>query len=163
MYLRTHKARVAGGKEVEYLYLAHNVRDRETKKSVPKILHAFGRSDDLDREELVRLCRSVARVCGLEVRDPLKEGRKATSDRVLPEGVTQVETWPLGPVWVMEALWERFGIAEELRRIERETKCTVPYERALFAMTANSLCEPATQLGCGMSGSRRCTCRRARG
>lgn len=42
-----------------------------------------------------------------------------------------METWPLGPVLVMEALWERFGIAGELRRIERESKCTVPYERAL--------------------------------
>lgn len=145
--MRTHKARVAGGKEVEYLYLAHNVRDPVTKKSVPKILHAFGRSDALDREELTRLCRCIARVCGLEVRDPLKEGRKAASDRALPEGVSQVETRPLGPVWVIEALWERFGIGEELRRIERESKCKVPYERALFAMTANRLCDPASKLG----------------
>jgi transposase len=147
MYLRTHRARVAGGQEVEYLYLAHNVRDAATKKSVPKIVHAFGRSDELDREELARLCRSIARVCGLEVRDPMKEGCKAVSGRALPEGVTQVETRPLGPVWAIEALWERFGIGEELRRIERETKCKVPYERALFAMTANRLCEPASKLG----------------
>jgi len=145
--LRTHKARVAGGKEVEYLYLAHNVRDEATKKSVPKIVHAFGRADEVNREVLVRLCRSIARVCGLEVHDPMGEGIRAAAGRALPEGVTQVETWPLGPVLVMEALWERFGIAEELRRIERESKCTVPYERALFAMTANRLSEPTSKPG----------------
>jgi len=145
--LRTHKARVAGGKEVEYLYLAHNVRDEVTKKSVPKIVHSFGRADQVDREALKRLCRSIARVCGLEVRDPMAEGRKAAVGRALPDGVTQVETRPLGPVWVIEALWERFGIGEELRRIERESKCTVRYERALFAMTANRLSEPTSKLG----------------
>ena len=145
--MRTHKAKVAGGKEVEYLYLAHNVRDETTKKSVPKIVHAFGRSDEVDRDALVRLCRSIARVCGLEVTDPMGEGRRAAAGRALPEGVTQVQTWPLGPVWVLQALWERFGIGEELRRIERESKCTVPYERALFAMTANRLCEPTSKLG----------------
>ena len=145
--MRTHKARVAGGKEVEYLYLAHNVRDEVTKKSVPKIVHSFGRADQVDREALKRLCRSIARVCGLEVRDPMAEGRKAAVGRALPDGVTQVETRPLGPVWVIEALWERFGIGEELRRIERESKCTVRYERALFAMTANRLSEPTSKLG----------------
>lgn len=98
MYLRTHKARSAGGKEVEYYYLAHNVRDPSTKRSTPKIIHSFGRADELDRDELTRLCRSIARVCGLEVYDPLKAGRKASANRALPEGVTQVETWPLGMV-----------------------------------------------------------------
>ena len=77
----------------------------------------------------------------------MAEGRKAAAGRALPDGVTQVETRPLGPVWVIEALWERFGIGEELRRTERESKCTVRYERALFAMTANRLSEPTSKLG----------------
>lgn len=75
MHLRTHKARSAGGKEVEHYYLAHNVRDPFTKRSTPKIIHSFGRADELDLDELTRLCRSIARVCGLEMYDPLKEGR----------------------------------------------------------------------------------------
>jgi len=147
MYLRTHKARVADGKEVEYLYLAHNVRDEATKKSVPKIVHSFGRADEVDREALARLCRSIARVCGLEVYDPRQEGARRGAENALPPGVTQVETWPLGVVWAAEALWERFGIGEELRRVAKEAKCTVPYERALLAMTLNRLCDPKSKLG----------------
>lgn len=55
---------------VEYHQLAHNVRHAETGQPVAEIIHNFGRADELDREDLVRLCRSIARVCGLEVRDP---------------------------------------------------------------------------------------------
>ena len=35
-----------------------------------RFLHNFGRTDQLDREQLVRLCRSIARVCNLIVVDP---------------------------------------------------------------------------------------------
>jgi hypothetical protein len=37
---------------------------------VANIIHNFGRTDQLDRQQLVRLCQSIARVCGLTVIDP---------------------------------------------------------------------------------------------
>jgi hypothetical protein len=58
-----------------------------------------------------------------------------------------VQTRALGCVQAIEALWERLGIGPVLRKIAKEEGCTVPYERALLAMTANRLCEPASKLG----------------
>ena len=70
MYLRTTKRKNKDGSVVEYFQLAHNKRHPVTRKPVAKIIHNFGRTDQLDREQLVRLCRSIARVCDLSVVDP---------------------------------------------------------------------------------------------
>lgn len=86
MYLRTTKRKNKDGSVVTYYHLAHNVRHPETKQSTPRIIHNFGRADELDRQQLVRLCRSIARVCELKVTDPLqtvkspqRNGRKLVS------------------------------------------------------------------------------------
>ncbi len=71
MYLRTTKRKNKDGSVVEYYQLARNVRHAETGSPVAEIIYNFGRADDLDRDVLVRLCRSIARVCGVEVHDPL--------------------------------------------------------------------------------------------
>jgi hypothetical protein len=73
MYLRTTKRQNKDGSSVEYYQLAHNERHPETGKPVAKIIHNFGRADQLDRQQLVRLCQSIARVCGLIVNDPFDE------------------------------------------------------------------------------------------
>ena len=59
------------GSTVAYYQLAHNERHPVTRKPVAKIIHNFGRVDQVDREQLVRLCRSISRVCGLTVIDPM--------------------------------------------------------------------------------------------
>jgi hypothetical protein len=46
------------------------VRHPDSGQTVAQVIHTFGRKDELDREALVRLCRSIARVCGLKVEDP---------------------------------------------------------------------------------------------
>ena len=58
-----------------YYQLAHNERDPETKKPIAKVIHNFGRADQLDRDTLVRLCCSIACVCKLTVSDPRGRGR----------------------------------------------------------------------------------------
>lgn len=60
--LKKKVALVTGGSAVVYYQLAHNERDPITRKPVAKIIHNFGRADKLDRDDLVRLCRSIARV-----------------------------------------------------------------------------------------------------
>lgn len=70
MYLRSTKRKNKDGSVVEYYQLAHNERHPDTRKPVAKIIHNFGRADQLDRQQLVRLCQSIARVCGLTVIDP---------------------------------------------------------------------------------------------
>jgi hypothetical protein len=61
MYLRETKRRRKDGSEVRYLQLAHNVRHPETGQSTAKIIHNFGRADQVDRDGLARLVRSILR------------------------------------------------------------------------------------------------------
>jgi hypothetical protein len=95
----------------------------------------------------VRLCRSIGRVCGLEVGDGGGEGVSETpreaETAALVEGVVLVGSRRLGLVWVVEALWERLAIGPTLRRVLGEGAL----ERALLAMTANRLCDPQSKLG----------------
>lgn len=150
MYLRTTRRKNQDGSVVEYYQLAHNVRHAETGRPVAEIIHNFGRADELNRDDLVRLCKSIARVCGLEVRDPLASP-EATSTRAgesgLPEELKLIRTLALGVPFAAEALWERLGIGPALRKVIQEAGCGLHYEKALLAMTANRLCEPESKLG----------------
>ena len=149
MYLRTTKRKNKDGSIVEYYQLAHNERHPVTRKPVAKIIHNFGRTDSLDREQLVRLCRSIARVCGLTVLDPLgPKGNQALSvETGLPENLKIKNTVSLGCVLVIEELWERLGLKRTFSDIAKRKRLKVPYERALLAMTANRLCDPESKLG----------------
>jgi transposase len=148
MYLRTTQRKNKDGSVVRYLHLAHNVRDPETGVSVPHNIHNFGRADELDRDVLVRLCGSIARACGMDVRDPGAGGDATPTDAAgLPDDLKLVKTLELGTVMVIEALWEKLGVGEALRAAAERSGCKVPYERALLAMTANRLCEPESKLG----------------
>ncbi len=145
MYLRTTKRTNKDGSIVEYFQLAHNVRDPKTRKPVAKIIHNFGRADQLDRAQLVRLCRSIARVCGLSVNDPLDgEPDLAAS---IGDDLKIRKTLSLGCPLVIEALWERLGLRKTLADIVKANRLRIDYERALLAMTANRLCEPESKLG----------------
>ena len=149
MYLRTTKRKNKDGSVVTYYHLAHNVRHPETNQPTPRIIHNFGRADQLDRQQLVRLCRSIARVCELKVTDPLQAVSPLPEEQVedWPETLELVQTLELGTLVVIQALWERLGIGKVLREIAQQSGCHVPYERALLAMTANRLCEPSSKLG----------------
>ena len=147
--LRTTRRKNKDGSIVEYYQLAHNQRHPDTRKPVARIIHSFGRADQLDRNQLVRLCNSIARVCGLKVLDPINDSEdKQPSDPLdSSDDVKLIRTVAFGCVLVIEALWERLGIGEELRDICKAKKVKVPYERALLAMVANRLCEPESKLG----------------
>jgi putative ubiquitin-RnfH superfamily antitoxin RatB of RatAB toxin-antitoxin module len=144
MYLRSTKRKNKDGSTVEYYQLAHNERHPQTRKPVAKIIHNFGRADQLDRQELVRLCNSIARVCGLIVTDPIDP---ATRSIGFGEGLKIQQTRALGCPLVIETLWERLGLRKTLKDIEQGAGVQVPYERALLAMVANRLCEPESKLG----------------
>jgi transposase len=149
MYLRTTQRKNKDGSVVQYYQLAHNERHPVTRKPVAKIIHSFGRADELDREQLVRLCNSIARVCGLHVIDPLADAEDINGDDPLnwPHELKLVRTRGLGTVFAIEALWERLEIGKTLRDIIKKHKLKVPYDKALLAMTSNRLCEPESKLG----------------
>ena len=145
MYLRTTRRKNKNGTVTEYYQLAHNERDPATNNTVAKIVHSFGRADQLDREALIRLCKSIARICDIKIIDPLAEG--TDRDGLLPRDVTISHTVELGTVLTIETLWERLEIGKILRQLMAKNKLTVPYDQALLAMVANRLCEPESKLG----------------
>ena len=149
MYLRSTKRKNKDGSVVEYYQLAHNERHPVTRKPVAKIIHSFGRADELDRDQLVRLCNSIARVCGLHVIDPIVDGESIKDNDPLswPRDLKLVRTRPLGIVLAIETLWERLGIGKTFRDVCKKRKLKVPYDKALLAMCANRLCEPKSKLG----------------
>ena len=149
MYLRTTKRKNKDGSVVEYFQLAHNERHPVSGKPVAKIIHNFGRTDKLDREQLVRLCRSIARVCNLTVIDPCShdQPRTSTAAPLLPGNLKIDRTVMLGTVLVIEALWEKIGLKKACADIAKADGAPVYYERALLAMTANRLCSPKSKLG----------------
>ena len=61
MYLRETKRRNADGSSVSYLALAQNERDPQTGVPRARIIHRFGRADQVDRDALARLVRSISR------------------------------------------------------------------------------------------------------
>jgi hypothetical protein len=110
MYIRTTTRRNKDGSLVKYYQLAHNVRHSQSKRPVAQIIHNFGRADRVDREELVRLAKSIARVCGLVVHDTLEQNTHVRDRASLGKDVKLIRTYELGTVVAVEAIWEKLGI-----------------------------------------------------
>ena len=149
MYLRTTRRKNKDGSVVEYFQLAHNERHPVTGKPVAKIIHNFGRTDQLNREQLVRLCRSIARVCQVTVIDPADDDEKTAqlAGSSLGQDLKIDKTVMLGTVLAVEALWDKIGLRKTFSDIAKVHKLPDGYERALLAMTANRLCAPESKLG----------------
>ena len=140
MYLRTTQRKNKDGSVTRYYQLAHNERHPVTGKATARIIHSFGRADRLDRDSLVRLCRSIARVCGVEVVDPLNDDSGG-----LPKDVKIIRTVDFGTINIVQNLWEQYGIGKIFREVTKEKQ--IQYEKALLAMVANRLCTPESKLG----------------
>jgi hypothetical protein len=48
---------------------------------ITHIIHNFGRADQVDKDSLVRLCKSIARVCGLKVLDISEQWKQEKSEQ----------------------------------------------------------------------------------
>ncbi|MGH9181477.1 MAG: IS1634 family transposase [Acidimicrobiales bacterium] len=141
MYLRTIQRRNKGGSVVRYVQLAHNVRHPETGSPVAEVIHSFGREDQLDREALGRLVRSIARYLG-----PEAELEAAATSAGGGEGLSFVSSKALGGVWALDGLWRRLGIPETLGRLLAGRRLDVRAERVIFALVANRALEPLSKL-----------------
>jgi Transposase DDE domain len=141
MYLRTTRRRNRDSSIVEYYQLAETHWDAAKRRPTARIIHNFGRADTLDRDVLLRLARSIARIGngGLDI-----------PAEVASPGETIELEWarPLGVVHVARALWEELGIGEVVRGLERPGPRHAPHELALFTMVANRLAEPLSKLAC---------------
>jgi hypothetical protein len=141
MYLRETKRRNGDGSSVSYLALAQNERDPVTGVPRAQIIHRFGRADQVDRDALARLVRSISRFL-----DP--------ADAVAATGsgeVSLLDSRTMGACWLADRLWERLGIGQAIiaagggRQLDASA-----VERTIFAMVANRLSvKPLSKLaGC---------------
>jgi transposase len=145
VYLRRSSRTNRDGTVTSYLALAHNYRDAVTGVSKPKILHSFGREDELDPQALERLMASIAR--HLDVAVP------TSADEPVGLALEPVDGRDLGGAWVLDQLWARLGIGREIRRLARKPAHTPGrkldvdlLERILFALVAGRALAPSSKL-----------------
>src|SRR4051812_47992893 len=109
MYLRITKRRNRDGSTVAYYALAENAWNAETKRSETRVIHSFGRADQLDRDALKRLVHSINRVLDAG------EAVAAAGPVVLPEiEIERVFEW--GVVLAARHFWDDLGIAAAIQR-----------------------------------------------
>jgi transposase len=145
VYLRRSSRTNRDGTVTSYLALAHNYRDAVTGVSKPKILHSFGREDELDPQALERLMASIAR--HLDITAP------TSADEPVGLALEPVDGRDLGGVWVLDRLWARLGIGREIRKLARKPAHTPGrkldvdlLERILFALVAGRALAPSSKL-----------------
>ena len=124
---------------MRYLQLTHNEWDPATKTSRPKVLHSFGREDQLDRDAIKRLVVSLTRL--LDPATALSGTQTAG-----PAGLAFTSSRPVGGTLVLDALWRRLGIDTVMTRLLAGRKRDPRTERVLFALVANRALEPGSKL-----------------
>src|SRR3954465_10691511 len=143
MYLRVTERRNRDGSTVAYYALAENLWNAKSKRSEARVVHSFGRADQLDRAALQRLVASIQRVIDADAADTLPTRGKTAIPEIEIDAV-----FDLGIVLVARRLWEQLGISEALRTRMDRADLTAPHEMALFAMAAQRLDDPGSKLGC---------------
>ena len=138
--MRTISRTNKDGSRVQYVQLAHNVRDRKNGNSKAEVLYNFGRRDQLDLEAIRRLIRSLSRF--LDPEDSLQAQVQAEND----SPVTYKQSWEAGGPLLLRGLWRRLRIDRVLKRALQERGFSSPVEDALFAMVANRALAPSSKL-----------------
>jgi len=137
MYLRETRRTNRDGSVVSYLQLAHNERHPETGSPVAKVIHSFGRAEQVDRAALARLVSSISRFLTRE---------QATAAAVGAE-VEIVDSRPLGGAWTLDRVWERLGVGAAIRRVAAGRRLDgEAVERVVFALVAQRALKPGSKL-----------------
>ena len=122
---------------VRYLQLAHNERHPDTGTPVAKVVHSFGRADQVDRAALARLVSSISRFL-----TPEEAAAAATGMEV-----EVVDARRLGGAWTLDRVWERLCIGAAVRRAAEGRRLDgQAVERVVFALVAQRALEPGSKL-----------------
>jgi Transposase DDE domain len=137
VYLRETRRRNKDGTVVSYLQLAHNERHPVTGSPVAKVIHNFGRADQVDRAALSRLVASISRFL-----DPAEAVASATAGEV-----EVLDSRRMGGAWVLARLWERLRIGAAILRVAEGRRLDgEATERVVFALVAQRALEPGSKL-----------------
>ena len=135
MFVRTSTRRNKDGSAVRYVQLVQNEWDPATKSSRMRVVHSFGREDQLDRAAVERLAGSLGRLLG--------QGQQAA--RTAPE-LAYTGSVAFGGTYLLDQLWQRLGIGQVMTAMLGRTRRSAATERVLFALVANRALEPSSKL-----------------
>jgi len=141
-YVKTSVRTTRSG-AVRYLQLAHNEWDPEAGRSRTRILHNFGREDEIDKAQVRRLVSALSRLL-----DPAEA--LAASE---PGELSVTASRPAGGTHALDRLWHRLGLdgvtARSLAaRPGRGRRPDPDAERVLFALVANRALAASSKLAC---------------
>jgi hypothetical protein len=126
MFVRTATRRNKDSSAVRYLHLVHNEWDPAAKAAKMKVLHNFGREDQVDKTAIERLAGSLCRLLDLGRAAALRE-----------PGLSYQGSVAFGAPWLLDQPWQRLGIAAILADRLGQTRRDAAAERVLFALVAN--------------------------
>jgi Transposase DDE domain len=135
MFVRAATRRNKDGTAVRYLQLVHNEWDPAAKAARMKVLHNFGREDQLDKAAIERLAGSLGRLLDPDRAAALRE-----------PGLAYQGSVAYGGPWVLDQLWQRLGIGAILTARLARTRRDASAERVLFALVANRALDPSSKL-----------------
>ena len=137
VYLRESRRTNRDGSVVRYLQLAHNERHPQTGNPVAKVLHSFGRVEQVDRAALARLVSSISRFLTPEEAAAAASGME----------VEVVDSRRLGGTWTLDRVCERLGIGAAIRKAADGRRLDgAAFERVVFALVAQRALEPGSKL-----------------
>ena len=134
-YVKTSVRTTRSG-TVRYLRLAHNEWDAETQRSRTRILHNFGREDEIDKDQVRRLVSALSRML-----DPAEA--LAASE---PGELSVTASRPMGGTHALDRLWRRLGLDKAVRKTLARRRLNPDTERVLFALVANRALAASSKL-----------------
>jgi len=138
VYIRTVKRRTRTS-EVSYVQLAHNEWDPVKARSVPKVLHSFGRAEQVDEAGLRRLVSSVRRYLG-----------EPDSGQTGGAMVEPTASRPAGGALLLDGLWRQLRLDQVIMTAVQSgrgrKRDLAALERTLFALVASRALAPSSKL-----------------
>ncbi|MGH3288871.1 MAG: IS1634 family transposase, partial [Streptosporangiaceae bacterium] len=136
MFVRTATRRNKDGSAVRYVQLVQNEWDPVAKASRMRVVHSFGREDQLDRAAVERLAGSLARLLG--------QGPGGAPGAAA--GLAYAGSVAYGGTYLLDQLWARLGIGQAMTAALGRTRRDASAELVLFALVANRALDPSSKL-----------------
>jgi transposase len=141
MYIRQITRKNKDGSKVTYVQLAHNEWDNKRKLCTAKVIHNFGRLEELDVDQLHRLVKSIKRF--LPPEDVLElEVQEKHANR----SFKWLSRRSYGGIFLLSALWQQLNFRDLLQKRIKGREYTTDIVQAIFAMIANRCLAPASKL-----------------
>lgn len=133
MNVRKCTLKNAQGGTYTYLQLVHNYRVKETGKTKTNVLMKLGREDQIEPSYIQAIIKALSAVLG-------------ESTYEVPTGFEFHASRELGGTWLLDALWNRLGMAKAIKGLLKERQFATPVERLCFAMVSGRILAPGSKL-----------------